>query len=317
MTKLRFLLAALVLCFCSTLVAQAQIQRTFVSTTGTDAGNCVPSAPCRSFNYALTQTAAGGEVLALTTGGYGPMTITQSVSIISPDGIYAGITAFSGDAVTINAPGEVVVLRGLNINRQGTGNIGITVTAVGVLHVERCVVSGFASTGIRALLTASADIFIKETIVRNNAGSGISIIGPTGSGTVARVSMVNTRSERNGSTGFSFLGNVEGTLDRCLSSGNTGIGFTVATTASGTVAEVNAESCVASNNSSGFLVTSSTGGGTARLRVARSVATNNITGFRQFGTTSVFRVLAGTNLVEGNGTDKDGTITAVGTDTNP
>ena len=105
-------------------LAQAQIQRTFVSTAGTDAGNCVPSAPCRTFNYALTQTASGGEVIAMTTGGYGPMTITQSVSIISPDGIYAGITASSGDAVTINAPGEVVVLRGLNINRQGTGSMG-------------------------------------------------------------------------------------------------------------------------------------------------------------------------------------------------
>ena len=53
--------------FITSSIAQAQIQRTFVSTTGTDAGNCNPNAPCRTFGYAMTQTASGGEIIALTS----------------------------------------------------------------------------------------------------------------------------------------------------------------------------------------------------------------------------------------------------------
>ena len=55
----------------------------------------------------------------MDSAGYGAVTITQSVSIIAPAGIYAGISVFGGDGVTVNAPGAIVVLRGLSINGQG------------------------------------------------------------------------------------------------------------------------------------------------------------------------------------------------------
>jgi hypothetical protein len=56
---------------------------------------------------------------AVDSGGYGAVTIGKTVSIISPPGIYAGISVFSGAGVAINAPGATVVLRGLSINCQG------------------------------------------------------------------------------------------------------------------------------------------------------------------------------------------------------
>jgi hypothetical protein len=51
--------------------AQALSNRTFVSGKGTDAGSCTLQAPCRGFNFALSQTAAGGEIDVLDPAEYG------------------------------------------------------------------------------------------------------------------------------------------------------------------------------------------------------------------------------------------------------
>ena len=93
----RALLALLVL-FGSASVAHAQ--RAFVSAkTGLDSNPCTLVSPCRSFSTALGVVSAGGEIVALDSGGYGPVTIGKSITIESPPGIYAGITAPSGDAL--------------------------------------------------------------------------------------------------------------------------------------------------------------------------------------------------------------------------
>src|SRR5882672_11716567 len=91
--------------------------RTFVASTGVDSNPCSRPAPCRSFTAAVAQTASGGSVIALDSAGYGPVTISQSISLIAPPGIYAGITATSGNAITISgaAATDVVVLHGLSI----------------------------------------------------------------------------------------------------------------------------------------------------------------------------------------------------------
>ena len=106
------------LCFTAKAGAVAG-QRTFVSAQhGDDANACSPTSPCRTFAHALSLTAAGGEVIALDSGGYGAFTISQAVSIIAPQGVYAGITVFSGDGIGITAGGtDVVTLRGLSYLR--------------------------------------------------------------------------------------------------------------------------------------------------------------------------------------------------------
>jgi hypothetical protein len=58
----------------STAVAFSQplpAKRTFVSGTGNDAHDCSRITPCRTFPVALTKTAAGGEIIALDSGGFG------------------------------------------------------------------------------------------------------------------------------------------------------------------------------------------------------------------------------------------------------
>src|SRR5262245_34837012 len=66
-------------------------QRTFVASTGSDANPCTLTAPCRSFATAIANTSPNGEVIVKDTAGYGPVTITKSVSIVSPPGVYGGI----------------------------------------------------------------------------------------------------------------------------------------------------------------------------------------------------------------------------------
>jgi len=53
----------------------AATQRTFVASTGADGNPCSIAQPCRSFNFAIAQTNADGEVMVLDTG---MVTVTDS-----------------------------------------------------------------------------------------------------------------------------------------------------------------------------------------------------------------------------------------------
>jgi hypothetical protein len=75
MTKnLSLLAAALISLGVASSSAQAVgtgASRTFVSGAGSDSGTCPVSTPCRTFAYALTQTATNGEIIVLSSAGYG------------------------------------------------------------------------------------------------------------------------------------------------------------------------------------------------------------------------------------------------------
>src|ERR1700686_824410 len=120
-----------------TVPAQAQNTRSFVSGLGNDLNNCSLAAPCRTFQRAHDQTNAGGEIAVLDSAGYGAVTITKSISIVNPGGVEAGITVPSGGiAITINASGAIVALRGLTLEGAATGSDGILVNSGGSLNVR-------------------------------------------------------------------------------------------------------------------------------------------------------------------------------------
>ncbi len=100
---------------------------TFVSGEGTDSGTCAsPANPCRTFQFAFGQTSPGGEIKALDPDDYGPITITQSISITGVDG--AGIDTPSSDDITINAgPNDTVNLSRLILDGVQTAVTGIRV----------------------------------------------------------------------------------------------------------------------------------------------------------------------------------------------
>src|SRR4029078_7560320 len=75
----------------------AQPARTFVSAaTGDDLNPCTLASPCRNLRRGVEAVAATGEVVTLDSGGYGTLTISKSVTIAVPAGVYAGVTALTG-----------------------------------------------------------------------------------------------------------------------------------------------------------------------------------------------------------------------------
>jgi hypothetical protein len=151
--------------------AVATAQRTFVASTGNDANPCSLASPCRSFAAAITKTSAGGEVIALDSGGYGPLIITQSVSIIAPAGVFAGISVTPTlDGIVVNGAAIIVTLKGLSISGQG-GNIGINFLQGAQLVIDRCTVTGMGAEGVSAAATG-ANLTITDTVVRGNSGVG-------------------------------------------------------------------------------------------------------------------------------------------------
>jgi hypothetical protein len=63
---------------CSTHAAARD--RTFVASYGTDSGSCTFGSPCKIFQFAVNNTAVGGEVTAIDSAGFQPVTISNSIS---------------------------------------------------------------------------------------------------------------------------------------------------------------------------------------------------------------------------------------------
>jgi hypothetical protein len=243
--------------------------RTFVSAAnGDDLNPCSRPAPCRSFAAALVVTDQDGEVIVLDSGGYGPANITQSTSILSPAGIYAAITATSGNAITI-AAGDTgrVALRNLALTSQGATN-GIDANTVAMLSVEGCTISGFSTNGILFdPTTANAALSVSRCTLRRIASNGINVTGGdqnTGSnGATATIDSVHAY---DCATGI-FVIEATAAISNSVAAGGTDNGFFAYLGSKVTVTE-----CVASNNGTGF---TSAGG---LMIVTRCEATSNNTG---------------------------------------
>jgi len=152
-------------------------QRTFVASYGSDAHPCSLSQPCRSFGAAIAKTSGDGEVIVLDSAGYGPVKITQSVSIIAPAGIYAGVAVTSTEGITIDGPAIVVTLRGLSINGQG-GNFAVHFVQGAQLLIEDCEIVNFQAGIFLEATDSSASI--RNTRIRDCYFAGIFTSGTTG-----------------------------------------------------------------------------------------------------------------------------------------
>jgi hypothetical protein len=248
-------------------------QRTFVATSGTGNPACSLVAPCRSFADAIVATNVGGEIVVLDSGGYGPVTITKSVSVISPPGIYAGISVFAGnDGVDVDAPGATVVLRGLSINGQG-GAHGVLIKQAARVRIENCVISNMSSVGIYHQAD-NGETIVVDTIVRDNQ-DGLGLVAADAAITLDRV-----RSEHNNSAGF-YIAPVPGamrahaTITNSLFAENGGHGVWVDTVASAyTYARVH-DSAFSRNGGDGFRATAAAGGANAYTHLSRNLFTDN------------------------------------------
>ena len=299
------LLAIAGLLFCG--YTSAQVQRTFVASYGSDANtatNCGFAAPCRGFTAAQTVTQSGGEIIALDAAGYGAITITKSISIIANPGAYAGISAATGNAVTIATADVNVRLSGLKINGIGAAN-GIVMTNGASLTVENCTVSGFTTYGVAVV--APAEVSIVDTLVIDVGLDGISI----GGGAIADVA--NTVMMGNGRAGLlvdsaSAVSSRAAVTNSVASQNAFGMGCFAQV--AGSVAKASFSNSSADNNPQVAFLCQSVGGGAGTLSIASSKATGNGTGFGNISST--FNS-AGNNMVTGNVSNTAGVITNVGT----
>jgi len=286
-----FVLASLLGLALAASSAQAQLARSFVSADiGNDgnAPNCNRTTPCRTFQVAHDNTLALGEITVLTSGSYGAVAINRNISIIN-DGVgEAGILVSGGGvAITVNAPGASVTLRGLTIKGIGFGGgNGIQFSAGNALNVENCTIRNLDGTnlgrGISYLPSGTAALQVTNSIVSDNAGDGI-VIGAVGDNA-----------------------NVVAALDHVGIYNNGGSGLLVSAVFANTgVVQATAVESQASNNnnnntsgSAGFLAAAS-GKGFANILLVRSVASGNlVNGVLSTGVNA--QIIVNTSAVYGN-----------------
>ncbi len=186
MTRITFsqvLAGALVSLCLATAPARALNDHTYVSGKGADTGICTtPATACRTFAYAITQTAASGQIIAIDAANYGPVSITKSISIVADGGGPAGIFITTGTAITINAgPTDIVNLRGLTLDGAGTAGFGIKqpsgTPSGGFVTITDCFVRHFADVGI-AIGGNNVRFLISNTVASDNtADAGLEIGG--------------------------------------------------------------------------------------------------------------------------------------------
>jgi len=277
--------------------APAAALRTHVSGAGSDANvahACNAAHPCRSFAAALGVTAAGGEILALDSAGYGKVAIDRSVSIVAAPGVFAGIGVGAGGNATgvdIAAAGVNVVLRGLTVTGQG-GSHGIRMTGGAALAVENCVIAGFGGAGQAGIrVSAAAAVRVADSMLRENRSGIVLSGGATASVSRSRFHGGEVALEASDAGG----GTTSATIERSLAEGTTSA--FVAHSAAGAAVRLFVTDSTVAHAGTGVLALHG-GGGAAEASVRNSLLAGNGHALRAQGPGA--RLLASGNTVTGN-----------------
>ena len=255
-----FAVVIAVLAFAS--LAQAQATRTWVSGVGDDANPCSRTAPCKTFAGAISKTAAGGEIDALDPGGFGTVSIGKALTI-DGSGTFASILNAGTTGIFVNGgANDIVTIRGLSIQgvRQSTspGITGIKFNTGKGLNVLDCIIQNQGTNGIHATLNATAFLYVRNTVIKNCAGDGLS--ATTSSGQI-KVAIKDSSFTENGN-GLHALANSRVSADQCDFSNNTGAGVFADGAAGVGVANISNSSIY---NNGGAGVQAQTGGAVARI----------------------------------------------------
>ncbi|MFM5895859.1 MAG: hypothetical protein ACKOQM_15710 [Novosphingobium sp.] len=271
--------------------ASAQATRTWISGVGDDANPCSRTAPCKTFAGAIPKTAAQGEINCIDPGGFGSVTITKAITL-SCEGVTAGVLVAATNGINVNvAAGDVVRIRGLDIEGLGTaagGSLsGINFVGGGTLYVSNTRIDGFgvgsgAGYGISFTPSSNATLVVDNVELTHNGGvsnpdeSGGVLVQPP-AGITATASITNS-----------------------VVANGTNAGVRVETLAAGAVANVAISNTVLTNDSTGLLAHADPGLGTVSVLADNlTVSQNSATGVRGIGTGATIRI--GNSAITGNG----------------
>jgi hypothetical protein len=289
----------------------AQVTQTWVSGTGSDSNPCSRTLPCKTFAAALLNTAAKGRINVLDAGVYGTVTINKSVTIDASED-YAGVLAAGTSAIVISAAAtDVVKLRGLTIDGNGTGLDGIQIVSAKEVHIDNCTIQGFVNRGV-IVNNASGNInlHIRNTVIQNNTGSpspagnsGAVLLRPAGTA-IASAIIESSHLDQN-TFGLRVEGNSRATVSDSTASANTTFGFHAVVPLGGTTpATIILENVVASNNTTGV---QAEGSAFASVRFSNAMITSNSVGLSSV--TGGQLLSSVNNRVVGNGTNGSPTST--------
>jgi nitrous oxidase accessory protein NosD len=267
--------------------------QTFVSVNGNDANtsaSCVRAKPCRLIKTALTVTSPGGALTVLDSGGFGGFTVTQSVQVVTAPGVQATIVPISPNtstAVTVNAPDAHVTLRGLHLASPGPGDqTGIQMDGARALHVENCVVAGFAGGGILVKqftpALSATEVFVSDTVIRE-CDFGVLVRGDADNSLrPIRAVLERVRVEDCTGVGLYFVNNVDAAVRDSVSSGNE-TGVFAQNSIADQKTEVMVENCLVTGSNFVGILALGEEGGTAVLDVEGTTVAFNETGLHALG----------------------------------
>ena len=282
---------------------------TFVSATGNDANTCfVQAAPCKTLQRGINQTSPGGELRllsSLVSNGF----INKSMTV---EGGYNTVIG----TIAVNNASAIVRFRRLNLNGVNGFPTGFNLINAAAVHIEECSVERYTGDGILLASGVSTELFISSSVSRDNGSDGLDIGGPT----TAKLSVYNSHFGNNvefgtivqggeaSVTGGVFFGN--GSVGIYQTGGRTNItdSTAVANNASANFevdgGEMTLESCMAGGGSNfGFFAGVST-----VARISNCVFTSHGTGVSDHSGGATILTLEN-NLIAGNGTDLQGTLT--------
>jgi len=278
MSKFRFTIKVLAIAtfmFATVSIAQAQASRTWVSGVGDDANPCSRTAPCKTWAGAISKTAACGEIDALDPGGFGTVTITKSITL-DGTGTMASILASLTTGIIINAAStDVITIRGISINGFCNGIRGMNILQAKTVNVEDCVIFRFANEGILVNETSDMKLNVRNTVIRDNAGDGISATTNSASLRV-RGTLDNVRLSGN-SNGLHVRAGASFTARNSVFSNNTNNGvFSDAVAATGPAIAFLHSCQISFNGAAGVRAGNAGNAGTSGIEIAQNQIDGNV-----------------------------------------
>jgi hypothetical protein len=286
-------------------VVQAQASRTWVSGVGDDVNPCSRTAPCKTFAGAISKTAAGGEINALDPAGYGPVTITKSITI---DGgrAFASILAANVNGIIINGPSITVNLRNLSIDGfNGTTGNGIRILQASAVNIDNVSLMNFAGTlpqgrGITIeTATSAVRVNIANSSIYNMNSHGIHS-APTAGNVILVVDNVSVA--RGGASAIDLRENTAASINRsALTNNRNGAGVMLElTTATATISN-----SLLANNAIG--VGTAAAGGAPSAFIYGDTITGNTTAGLQISSGTITSL--SNNIIRGNAGNQTPTTT--------
>jgi hypothetical protein len=229
--SLRYI-SLVILLFAIGIDAPANAGTHYVVHNGVDSASCNQSAPCATINQAVFNAQPNDTVFCVDgIAAAGALNINKSIDI-ECSGARASLRDVStfGASIQINIPVSAsdpfrtVRLRGISIfGAQPTSkniSVGIDIVSAALVQLEDVVISDMQQQGIFDHRTGGqTKLFITDSIIRNNGGTGVAI-GPQGPSTTV---LDNVRSENN-AYGIAVASGNSVVVNRSVMSGNTAAG---------------------------------------------------------------------------------------------